>query len=107
MLKLKTMQLELTKPNSARRFICGSPIVVITPDAAHYLRESARALKPGGVLVASLHAEPPRGVKFAGREDRIDIAMDHFVAMGRAAGLELQEDLVSLCGQECVVFIRR
>lgn len=33
-LKLKTMQLELTKPNSARRFICGNPIVVITPDAS-------------------------------------------------------------------------
>jgi SAM-dependent methyltransferase len=80
---------------------------LLEPDAAHYLRESARCLKPGGVLVASLHAEPPKGVKFSGREDRIDIAMDYFIGMGRAAGLEMKEDLVSLCGQETVVFARR
>ena len=32
-LQLKTMELNLTKPNSARRFLCGGTIVV-APDAA-------------------------------------------------------------------------
>jgi SAM-dependent methyltransferase len=80
---------------------------LLEPDAAHYLRESARCLKPGGVLVASIHAEPPKGVKFAGRENRIDIAMDHFIAMAKGAGLALKEDVGSLCGQETVVLERR
>ena len=79
---------------------------LLEADAVHYLRESARALKPGGILVASVHCEPAPGSKYSGRENRIEVDRAHFLSMASAAGLVLAEDLGSLCGQEALVFKR-
>jgi SAM-dependent methyltransferase len=80
---------------------------LLEPDAEHYLAESARCLRPGGVLVASIHDEPPAGVPYSGREDRIDVDRGHFVAMAARAGLDVREDLGALCGQTAIAFGRR
>ena len=77
---------------------------LLEPDARHYLAESARCLRRGGVLVASIHDEPPAGVRYSGREDRIDVERGHFVGMAEGAGLRLREDLGSLCGQTALAF---
>lgn len=76
-------------------------------DARHYLAESARCLDRAGLLVASIHVEPVPGEKYSGRENRIEIDKPYFIAMAGAAGLELREDLGSICGQETLVFGRR
>ena len=79
---------------------------LLEPDAVHYLAESARSLRSGGVLVASTHTEPKPGERFSGREDRIDIAPDYFVAMAGRAGLRVREDLGLICGQDTIAFER-
>jgi SAM-dependent methyltransferase len=80
---------------------------LLEPDAHHYLAESARCLRRGGVLVASIHVETRPGERFSGREDRIDIDKAYFTDMAARAGLSLREDLGSLCGQEALAFERR
>lgn len=80
---------------------------LLEPDARHYLAESARCLRRGGILVASIHDEPPAGKSYSGREDRIDVEKGYFVAMAREAGLDLHEDLGSLCGQTALAFAKR
>lgn len=80
---------------------------LLEPDAEHYLAESARCLRRGGVLVASIHDEPPPGVRYAGREDRIDVERGYFVALAERAGFALREDLGALCGQTALAFERR
>jgi SAM-dependent methyltransferase len=80
---------------------------LLEPDANHYLAESARCLRRGGVLVASIHVETRAGERFSGREDRIDVDKDYFVAMAGRAGFSLREDLGSLCGQEALALERR
>jgi SAM-dependent methyltransferase len=79
---------------------------LLEDDARHYLRESARILKPTGVLVASVHCDPEPGKKYSGRENRIEVEQAHFLSMARSAGLAMAEDLGSLCGQETLVFKR-
>ena len=79
---------------------------LLEADAVHYLRETARVLKPGGLLVASVHCDPEPGSKYSGRENRIEVERGHFLGMAAAAGLLLAEDLGSLCGQEALVFRR-
>jgi SAM-dependent methyltransferase len=80
---------------------------LLEADAGHYLAESARCLRPGGVLVASIHDEPPAGVRYSGREDRIDVDRGYFVDMAGRAGFAVREDLGALCGQTAVAFERR
>ena len=80
---------------------------LLEPDARHYLAESARAVRAGGLLIASIHDEPPAGVRYSGREDRIDVEKAHFVELARAAGFELHEDLGLVCGQQTFAFERR
>src|SRR5688500_2332564 len=77
---------------------------LLEPDARHYLAESARCLDAAGILIASIHAAPAPGERYSGRENRIEIDKDYFIAMAAAAGLELAEDLGSICGQETLVF---
>ena len=80
---------------------------LLEADADHYLAESARSLRRGGVLVASIHVETRPGERFSGREDRIDVDKAYFVDMARRAGFTLLEDLGSLCGQEALALQRR
>lgn len=80
---------------------------LLEPDARHYLAESARCLDRSGILFASIHVEPAPGQKYSGQENRIEIDRAYFVAMAGAAGLELREDLGTVCGQEILVFGRR
>ena len=77
---------------------------LLEPDARHYLAESRRCLAPGGILLASIHDEPPPGQRYSGRENRIDVDKAYFVAMGADAGLALHEDLGDLGGQQVLVF---
>ncbi len=79
---------------------------LLEPDCRHYLRETARVLKPGGIAIISMHIEPPAGVRYSGNEARIDVDMDYFVELGNAAGLKLKERPGDLVGQEIVVFER-
>jgi SAM-dependent methyltransferase len=73
-------------------------------DARHYLREVSRVLSPSGVLLASLHSEPPGESAYSGNELRIDVSLDYFVGMARDAGLRLKEHLGTLCGQDALLF---
>jgi SAM-dependent methyltransferase len=77
---------------------------LLEPDAAHYLAESARCLAPSGLLVASIHHEPQGGQSYSGRENRIDVEKTYFIGMARTVGLEMSEDLGTVCGQELLVF---
>lgn len=79
---------------------------LLESDAIHYLKESARVLKRGGVAVMSIHDEPPAGVVYSGTEARIDVCAKYFVELASAAGLVLKEDLGSLCGQRAFIFSR-
>lgn len=75
---------------------------LLEADAQHYLEESARCLRRGGVLVASIHDEPPKGVRYSGHEDRIDVDRGYFLEMAARAGFAVREDLGALCGQTAV-----
>ena len=79
---------------------------LLEPDARHYLRESARVLKRGGLLIPSIHVEPAPGRKFSGNEERIDVDKGYFIEMAGDAGLALREDMGTVCGQEILVFAK-
>lgn len=80
---------------------------LLEPAAARYLSESARVLKPGGLLVASIHDEVGPGEKVKGDEARIDFSREHFKSMAKGAGLELDRDLGLVCGQAAFAFRKR
>ncbi|MCB1553180.1 MAG: class I SAM-dependent methyltransferase [Xanthomonadales bacterium] len=79
---------------------------LLEADARHYLAEAARVMKPEGRFVLSIHDEPPEGERYVGGEARVDIALDYFLSMARDSGLDLADDLGSLCGQHALVFQR-
>jgi SAM-dependent methyltransferase len=64
---------------------------LLEPDAAHYLREVHRVLKPNGLARLTIHNEPPAGKQYHGHEGRIDISTDYFVGMAGKAGLKALE----------------
>ena len=76
---------------------------LLEPDARHYLAETSRVLRAGGRALYSVLTSPEPGRRFSGAEDRIDVELDYFVAMAEAAGLELEERLGELAGQETVL----
>jgi hypothetical protein len=80
---------------------------LLEPDARHYLAESARTLKRGGLLVASIHDEVAEGQRFSGNEARVDVSGAYFTAMAEEAGLRLRESIGLVCGQPTLVFERR
>lgn len=79
---------------------------LLESDCQHYLHETARVLKPGGLAIISVHIEPAEGLRYSGSEARIDVDVDYFVQLAAAAGLELKERPGDLCGQEMLVFAR-
>ena len=79
---------------------------LLEADCRHYLRETARVLKPGGLAIISLHIEPAAGLRYSGSEARIDVDVDYFVGLAVEAGLNLKERPGDLCGQEMLVFAR-
>lgn len=80
---------------------------LLEPDARHYLKETTRTLKRGGLLAASIHDEVPAGTSFAGNEARVDVSQAYFAAMAAEGGLALRESLGLVCGQETLIFERR
>jgi len=80
---------------------------LLEPAARHYLAETARCLRPGGVLLASIHDEPPQGERYSGNEDRIDVTAAYFAALARDAGLAARGPHGNLCGQETLLFEKR
>lgn len=80
---------------------------LLEPAARQYLNETGRVLKSEGHAVFSLHAQPANGLNFSGDEGRVDIDLDYFLSLADKAGLELQEDLGSMCGQETVVLVKK
>jgi SAM-dependent methyltransferase len=80
---------------------------LLEPAAVQYLNETGRVLKPGGNAVISLHTQPANGLNFSGNEGRVDVNMEYFLSLAGKAGLELQEDLGLLCGQETIVLTRK
>lgn len=73
-------------------------------DCKHYLAETARVLKPGGLAIISVHIDPVAGTRYSGNEARIDVEVDYFVELAAGAGLKLKERPGDLCGQEILVF---
>lgn len=76
---------------------------LLEPDARHYLRETRRALRPAGRALYSILTSPAPGTRFSGAEDRIDVEPGYFAAMAEEAGLELEERLGELAGQETLL----
>jgi predicted SAM-dependent methyltransferase len=77
---------------------------LLEADCEHYLVETARALKPGSRLIASIHDQQIGESSFLGTEARIDIHPDYFAKMARAAGLQLESNLGYVLGQRIMVF---
>lgn len=80
--------------------VCSSLFThLLEADAAHYLGEIARALKPGGQALISLHVDVPPGEFWAGNEDRIDVDEPYFLRLCEAAGLTPEERIGVVYGQ--------
>ena len=79
---------------------------LLEADCMHYLHETARILKRGGLAIISLHIEPAAGARYSGTEARIDVEVGYFVELAAAAGLRLKARPGDLCGQETLVFER-
>jgi SAM-dependent methyltransferase len=77
---------------------------LLEADCEHYLVETARALKPGSWLIASIHDQQIGDSAFVGSEARIDIHPDYFAKKAGAAGLQLESNLGYVGGQRIMVF---
>jgi len=76
---------------------------LLEPDAACYLREIARVLKPAGMVLLTIRATAAPGVTYAGNEGCIDVDRQHFLAMARAAGLDLRDEVADFVGETLLV----
>lgn len=76
---------------------------LLEADAARYLREIARVLKPRGVALLTIRATAAAGETYAGNESCIDVDRRHFLAMARAAGLEPRDEVADFVGETLLV----
>ena len=87
-------------------------------DMLHYLAQTSRVLRPGGVALFSIHtpdevkdffpdAESPVEADIVGNEQVMLVNRDYFIRLGQSCGLTLRELPGRLCGQELVVLQRR
>lgn len=72
-------------------------------DACNYLSQSRRVLRTGGALVVSLHTDAKSGERYSGNEIRIDVSLDHFLSLAKAAGFGPGQHLGKLLGQDVLV----
>lgn len=87
--------------------VCASLFThLFEPECTHYLEEIARALKPGGRAVVSIHDQPAAGVLFSGDAARIDIDQDYFFQMAKAAGVPLKKSVGTVYGQQVYLLER-
>ena len=77
---------------------------LLEADCQHYLAESARVLKPGGRLIASIHDQNVGKSDFLGSEPRVDINPDYFAKKAKSTGLQLESNLGYVLGQRIMVF---
>jgi SAM-dependent methyltransferase len=77
---------------------------LLETDCQHYLAETARVLKPGGRLIASIHDQNVGKSDFLGSEPRIDINPDYFAKKAKSTGLQLESNLGYVLGQRIMVF---
>jgi len=77
---------------------------LLEADCEHYLVETAKALRPGGRLIASIHDQQIGESAFLGSEARIDIHPDYFAEKASATGLRLESNLGYVLGQRIMVF---
>lgn len=80
---------------------------LLEADAAHYLREITRALKPGGMALLTIRATHAPGTPYAGDESCIDVDRRHFLSMARAAGLEPCDTVDDFLGETLLVMEAR
>jgi SAM-dependent methyltransferase len=79
---------------------------LLEADCQQYLAESARVLKPGGRLIASIHDQEAGKADFLGSESRVDVHPDYFAKKAKSAGLQLECNLGYVLGQRIMVFKR-
>jgi len=72
-------------------------------DAAHYLREIARVLRPSGTALVSIRAVAAPGTRYGGDEGCIDVDKGHFLGMARDAGLECHDETGDFVGETLLV----
>lgn len=77
---------------------------LLEADCQQYLAESARVLKPGGRLIASIHDQNVGKSDFLGSEPRVDINPDYFAKKAKSVGLQLESNLGYVLGQRIMVF---
>jgi SAM-dependent methyltransferase len=88
------------KSQSADLIICASLFTHLLESAfCHYLHEIKRCLSSNGVAIVSTHNAPPNGLRFSGKETRIDITDDYFDELVTRAGLRSFK-LGTVFGQE-------
>jgi SAM-dependent methyltransferase len=76
---------------------------LLEADAARYLREIARVLKPTGTALITIRATAAAGETYSGNESCIDVDRAHFLAMARSAGLELRDEVADFVGETLLV----
>jgi len=87
-------------------------------DMRHYLAETARALKPAGVALVTIHTldelaqffpdvAEPGDKRVLGNEQVMLIDPQYFIEMAEEHGLEILKSPGRLCGQELLVFEKK
>lgn len=80
---------------------------LLEPDARHYLEEAARVLKPGGIIVLSLHPAAAGEAGSGGDEFFARIDPVRFEKLAAEFGLALREARGEFCGQLTFIYERR